>query len=241
MKTNKSIRPQLEPMLRFSPTAWAKLIFMRDFQDTEVGAFGITPADDLLYIEEIQLVKQKVSMVTVAFDDDAVADFFDQQVDEGRKPEQFARVWIHTHPGCSPNPSMTDEETFARVFGGCDWSVMFIIDQNSNTYARIRFGVGPGGVIKLPVAVDYSQPFAGSDIKAWKAEYLKNVKQDIGEPAKQQNAACVQSFGFERAFDRSDEILEPIERMEPQERQLLMEELASQNAFWDEELEGYYD
>jgi hypothetical protein len=241
MKTNKRTRQQLEPMLRFSPTAWAKLIFMRDFCDSEVGAFGIAPTDDLLYIEDIKLVKQKVSCVTVAFDDDAVADFFDQQVDEGRKPEQFARCWIHTHPGNSSTPSITDEQTFARVFGGCDWSVMFIIDQNGNTYARMRFGVGPGGQIKLPVAVDYSLSFVGSDMQAWKTEYLQNVKQETLEPTKQQTAACDELLGFEQAFPPSDELLEQIELMDPTERQLLIEELASQSAFWDEEMEAYYD
>src|SRR5262245_50863551 len=35
--------------LRFSPTAWAKLLFLRDLGDSEIGGFGITPSDDLLY------------------------------------------------------------------------------------------------------------------------------------------------------------------------------------------------
>src|SRR5262245_57885400 len=34
--------------LRFSPTAWAKLLLMRDLGDTEIGGFGITPSNDLL-------------------------------------------------------------------------------------------------------------------------------------------------------------------------------------------------
>ena len=39
------------PMLRFSPTAWAKLFYLRDLGDTEVGGFGISDPDDLLYVE----------------------------------------------------------------------------------------------------------------------------------------------------------------------------------------------
>ena len=57
-------------------------------------------------------------------DDEAVSVFFEDQVDLGRKPEQFFRLWCHTHPGDSPDPSSIDEETFARVFGRCDWAVM---------------------------------------------------------------------------------------------------------------------
>ena len=75
------------PILRFNPTAWAKLLYLRDLGDTEVGGFGISAADDPLYIEDVQLVQQACTGVSVAFDDQAVADFFDQQVDQGRRPE----------------------------------------------------------------------------------------------------------------------------------------------------------
>ena len=44
------------PVLRFSPTAWAKLLFMRDMTDNEVGGFGITQADDLLFVADFVLV-----------------------------------------------------------------------------------------------------------------------------------------------------------------------------------------
>jgi hypothetical protein len=63
---------------------------VRDRGPTEVGGFGIAPADDLLYVEDIQLVRQSCTMVSVAFDDMAVAEFFDVQIDAGRRPEQFA-------------------------------------------------------------------------------------------------------------------------------------------------------
>ena len=115
-----------QPVLRFSPSVWAKLLFLRDLGATEIGGFGVTAADDLLRVEELHLIRQQSSAVSVAFDDAAVAEFFDQQVDRGLRPEQFARIWIHTHPGDCPLPSLVDEETFARVFGRSDWAVMFI-------------------------------------------------------------------------------------------------------------------
>ena len=55
------------PTLRFSPYAWAKLFFLRDAGETEVGGFAITPADDLLLVEDFALVKQQCSPVTVRF------------------------------------------------------------------------------------------------------------------------------------------------------------------------------
>ena len=50
----KRIRASAAPTLRFLPSAWAKLLFLRDYGDTEVGGFGITAADDLLLIEDVQ-------------------------------------------------------------------------------------------------------------------------------------------------------------------------------------------
>ena len=80
--------------------------------ETEIGGFGVTSNSDPLYVEDFCTVKQKVSIVSVSFDDLAVADFFEDQVDAGRKPEQFGRIWLHTHPGNSPTPSLVDEDTF---------------------------------------------------------------------------------------------------------------------------------
>jgi hypothetical protein len=169
-------------VLRFSPTAWAKLLFLRNAGDTEIGGFGIAPADDLLFVEDVRLVKQACTWVSAEFDDQSVADFFDTQVDEGRQPEQFFRLFMHTHPGDSPQPSMTDEETFARVFGRSDWALMFILARDGQCYARLRFNVGPGADVELRVEVDYGQPFGGSDWDLWHEEYLANVHTPSPDP-----------------------------------------------------------
>jgi hypothetical protein len=169
-KTNARALP-----LRLTPYAWAKLQRLRDLRDTEVGGFGISAADDLLLVEDVCLIRQLCSPMTVKFDDEAVADYFDRQVDQGLAPERFARIWIHTHPGSSPHPSSTDEETFARCFGSTDWAVMFILARGGQTYARLRFKAGPSGSLVLPVEVDFSQPFPSSEWGAWDAEYAESV------------------------------------------------------------------
>jgi hypothetical protein len=175
------------------------LLYLRDLGNTEVGGFGVTPADDLLYVQEIALVKQVCSAVSVVFEDVSVADFFDEQIDRGLRPEQFARIWIHTHPAISPNPSSVDEETFARVFGECDWAVMFIIAEDGRTYARLGFHTGPGGALEIPVEVDFSLPFAASDEESWEREYLANVQvEDVFTSArsKLQTAAMLNENDF---------------------------------------------
>jgi hypothetical protein len=166
----------LQPTLRWSPTAWAKLLFLRDAGETEIGGFGISAADDLLLIEDIVLVSQSATWAHVAFNDEAIADFFDRQVAAGRKPEAFGRIWVHTHSGKSAVPSGTDEATFTRVFGRSNWAIMFILARGGQTYARLRYNTGPGADFLLPVEVDFSCPFTGTDISAWDHEYASAVQ-----------------------------------------------------------------
>ena len=54
--------------------------------------FGISAEDDLLLVEDVRLIGQQTTIVSVEFDDEAVADFFDEQVDAGLLPERFFRL-----------------------------------------------------------------------------------------------------------------------------------------------------
>ncbi len=143
-----------------------------------MGGFGISDANDLLLVQDLVLVEQCCSEVTVAFDDEAVADFFDTQFDQGLRPEQFGRIWVHTHPGDSAEPSSVDVETFARVFGRCDWAVMFIIARGGETFAELHWRQGGPARLRMNVEVDYSRAFTGTDHDAWKQEYEATVQRE---------------------------------------------------------------
>ena len=181
LRHHRCRKPRLPP-LRLTPYAMAKLLFLRDLGQTEVGAFGLSAPGDLLLVADVQLVRQRCTPVTVCFDDSSVADFFDSQVDQGRRPEQFARLWIHTHPGHSPQPSATDEATFERCFGSTDWALMFIVACGGQTYARLRFSTGPGGQVELPVEVDFTPRFPACDHAGWTQEYDGHVSVELPQP-----------------------------------------------------------
>jgi hypothetical protein len=160
-------------------------LFLRDAGETEIGGFGVAASDDLLFVEDVRLVRQTCTWISAEFDDESVADFFDAQVDKGRRPEEFARLFVHTHPGNSAQPSGTDEATFARVFGCTDWAVMFILARGGQCYARLCYNVGPGAEIELPVEVDYGREFDGSDVLVWHEEYLAHVRVPPPPPPKE--------------------------------------------------------
>jgi hypothetical protein len=167
-------RPRAFPdRLFFSPLAWLKLQWFCHAGHTEVGGFGISAEHNPLYVEDLAIVKQYATPVTVRFDDDAVA-------------ELFARLWIHTHPGDSAQPSGTDEETFARTFGACDWAVMFIVNRSAQTYARLSFSAGPGGQVLLPTAVHWTdlpkllaRTSLDDHLEQWRKEYATNVVEQV--------------------------------------------------------------
>src|SRR4051794_1102008 len=97
--------------LIFAPLAWLKLQYFCHVGDTEIGGFGITAKENLLYVEDFVTVRQQTSMMTVAMEDEAVADYSDRCVDAGLLPQNYLRIWCHTHPGSSAEPSGVDEET----------------------------------------------------------------------------------------------------------------------------------
>lgn len=157
----------------------AKLLFLRDLGPTEVGAFGVAPSDDPLLVEDVAMVRQRCGPAWVGFDDDAVAAYFEERVGRGLEPRQFARVWLHTHPGDSPHPSGVDEETFARVFGPCDWAVMAILAQGGRWSARLRVQSGPRVEVEVPVRVAWDAPFPASDPTGWRSEYSRCVQSEV--------------------------------------------------------------
>jgi len=225
-------------VLRFTPHAWAKLLYMRDAGDSEVGGFGIAASDDLLLIEDFVTVKQTATAASINFDDEAVADFFDQQVDEGRQPEQFARCWVHTHPGKCPSPSAVDEATFARVFGGSDFAVMLILAKGGDVYARLRFNVGPGGEVLVPVEVDYDCMFEASDPEAWEIEYRTNIeilrmeRSFFGQGRSRFGRAgnAEDMFGWDMCVD--DVTVAELADMDPAEREFVLGELGCGDGSW---------
>lgn len=169
--------------LVFSPLAWLKFQFLCHLGPTEVGAFALSHPDHPLYITNLFTVPQETTVASVKFDDTAVADYFDQCVDQGLKPAQFARLWLHTHPGDSASPSGTDEETFRRVFGTTDWAVMAILSRSGRTYARLQVNGGPGASCRLHFHVDWesypqelAEGFYANCLDEWQQEYEQNVR-----------------------------------------------------------------
>jgi hypothetical protein len=132
-----------------------------------------------LFVYDIAIPKQEVSAAYVEFNDNAVSDHFEDMFDLGIEPINCGRIWIHTHPAGLARPSRKDEETFERVFGRCDWAVMFILPKDHGHYCRVNFNTPIKHSVEIQYEIEYNCTFEGSKTSTWEEEYKDNVEKKV--------------------------------------------------------------
>lgn len=163
-------------VLRFSPYAWAKMLYMRDAGPTEVAGCIVTRPDDVLAAVDFLLVKSLCGPASFELDDDYLSNMWLDLGEAGWPIECFSRILGHTHPGIAPIPSTEDEATFQRCWGNTNWAVMFILAEGAECYAGLQYNKEPRHRAIIPVKVDYSLNFGSSDKEEWKKEYDRCVE-----------------------------------------------------------------
>lgn len=156
--------------LIFSEEALEKLAWFRDNGAVEVGALCQTREDDPLYVEKLHFVKQESTAGSTEFDEDAQHNLVVDMDEAGVSPENYLRIWVHTHPGSSATPSSTDWETFDEVFGLMPWSIMAILSKSAanSMYCLFR---AEDEAIHIPVVIDTPEV----NREEWEAEYREAI------------------------------------------------------------------
>jgi proteasome lid subunit RPN8/RPN11 len=167
--------------LLFSRLVWEKFVWMRDYGNVEVGGFAVTSPDDPLYILDFELVKQTVTSGSIDFDDNSMIDRMTRRgIDNGEDPETYQRIWIHTHPGQSADPSTVDYETFNKCYKAEPWAVMLILAKGGEVTASLRYNGAKFGVVTTQLGV-HVEPWPDTPvllpIPAWIEEYNANVRR----------------------------------------------------------------
>lgn len=142
--------------LVFTPAVYARLRHFANATENEVAAWGICEdPDNPLLVTDLHLPLQTNNPCYVEMDDDAINRYLVDQTILGRSPEQFMRVWIHTHPGASPTPSSHDRDTFERLTKELPWLVMFIMSEAASMTATYRGPLTSQPNLRLTPTVDY--------------------------------------------------------------------------------------
>ena len=163
-----------QPELVVDGSVWSHMKYMVQTCSGEMTGFGVGTKDDPLHVIAFKVLKQRCSAASCEFDDAAVAEYWAEQHKLGRSPREFARVWVHSHPGNMLEPSGTDWENMRNTFGKCDWAVMLILSKDGGHKAWVQFGgEGPNGVIEADVRVDWTQGWGDETGKRWKEDQEK--------------------------------------------------------------------
>ena len=135
---------------------------------------GISDPKDPLHIVDFAFLPQECTSVSTDFDEDAQNAWMEEMMIEKKlNPDQFTRVWAHTHPSQSASPSSTDWETFQEIMGNMPWGVMLILG-TSNEFSCV-FRVKEQ-MLNIPVLT------APQEINPEWAKELENIKPPKPRP-----------------------------------------------------------
>lgn len=173
----------------FTCYAWSMYQFLRDAGKTEIGAFGITgDAKRPNLITDLLVPRQICNSVHVDVDPEDNQNCMLDLVERGLEPWQCQKIWLHTHPNMSPNPSGTDEQQFRECIQSVDDYYGFVIlSTDGKIHAEVRYytndrfaSFGGNGIAKqtVNIAVDYAYPFAASNRELWQSIYDEKIKEE---------------------------------------------------------------
>lgn len=167
--------------IKFTPTAYAQILRVCQEAETEIGFWGITDPDNPLLIVGLHMPKQACTVASCSFDETGIGESVEELSKLGLHVSQYGRVWIHTHPGNSPNPSGKDEQTFSEDFKGKPFAVMMILAKGGQWYARAKWDGSNVPLLsrEIDVSVCWDCEFEGSDWLEWTNE----LSEKVTEPA----------------------------------------------------------
>lgn len=143
--------------IRISPHAYQKVAFFTR-KDVEVGGFAITSPEDPSLILDFVVLPQTSSSCEFDFSPDGMQNYLNEMVDAGISPNNCFRMYIHTHPGNSPQPSSVDNEQFDKLMQDYPWFGMIIFAKDLSTYARVKMTQGCGLEAELDLEIDWDVP-----------------------------------------------------------------------------------
>ncbi len=181
------VRSAEDTVVRVGVEVYLKLLrLLQENGDTEFSAFGFMPDVATREITDLFVPLQYNSPGGTHMDDEGVAKLFSLLSEEGLEHEQYGRVWIHSHPTFSVQPSGTDWSTLKRTFGRCPWVLMIIVSLdggkfNSSVHLRVNSPMGCATRKLAKLEIDYARGWP-KEVESW-VEARKQLFQDMPSPS----------------------------------------------------------
>lgn len=160
-------------MIRFSPAAYQKIVYFLQ-KDVEVGGFCLTDGD---LVTDFIVVEQESSGATFDFTKEGIEDYLDEMTNLGYTPKECFRIYLHSHPGNSAEPSGPDWENFYKLMGSYPWFCMLIIAKDQSKYGYIKLTQGIGVECEIDWDVDWTIPCEAVDFEQLELEFTTKVKK----------------------------------------------------------------
>lgn len=166
--------------LSFTRYAWTKLMAYCRATEKETSGFALLERDgDLLWVDEVYLLKQESTGTSTEMDRTDIAKFQLELYKAGvigKKDSKKRLMHWHTHPTFSVFWSGTDMEMRRLNSRGVDYFVSIVVNQKGEALAAIDInGEFPLSINDLPIEIVDNQDTAEL-IKACKAEVELKVK-----------------------------------------------------------------
>ena len=170
--------------ITLSPLAYLHWQFICHAGPTEACAYGVTRATDDTYVERLHIPHQSCSVTYCESDEGQLSEHLLDAEMGVCNQDQIGRVWLHTHPAHSAQPSQIDENTFRDGWHGPhEFYTMMILAEGGQTYCRTRHAGDATSDARTPsqIRVDWAAlpaliPQLPALTATWTAEYAEKVK-----------------------------------------------------------------
>ena len=171
--------------LTMTTSVWSRIMNSRNAAKTEIGFLGICEDPERpLHITDLYMPKQLCNSVHMDFDENDIAEHMMDMAELNILPSQCMRIWIHTHPGPSCEPSGEDRTTFESFIQG-EWAVMAIVGTTNNLYAELGLNHPLGKFNKkIDWIIDWSADAKETNIDHWLQEMEQKVEVETFKPKK---------------------------------------------------------
>ncbi len=174
----RQIRKMPDVVFTATKDASEKLKFWIDMSFGEFGGFAVTAdPNDRFKITDFIILPQTASGGHADLDNMAIAKYTCKMVKSGLQPNQFSRIWFHTHGGSGyfgPHSSTDDDNTFVRAFGQCDWSVMLIFNDAYSVYMELQNNKAHN--IGWEIGFEFWEKPLSKKHQGWADEFDDNVR-----------------------------------------------------------------
>jgi len=119
-------------ILNIPPHVMTKLHTWRGWGPSEVTGFFVSSKENVLDIIDAELVRAACSSVSVDITSEELLEFYQRMAEKGIYPSQL-RVWWHTHPKMTADPSHIDFDTFDELNQDRALGVMYILGEDHET------------------------------------------------------------------------------------------------------------